>query len=363
MAEISYNPRPNVGAINYVSSHISSMKARDVYKGTFTLGTGDLNLISMETQMIDERWLLEGIISLSIKSDTVCWNARYSKGTIGKQARSYFAIQTTWSWVSRPSLSSPRADWPHKACIWLWLMQLLFPRGCEIWQTMGCSSHYWKGGCDCRLTLRFLSFLFLPREQPDLLASFIFFYNLSPKSSSQLSQFFFLFSLLFPPLFLFPSLPSLFSSLPLFLNFCFLLPPPLSFFLFSVEKGEAETKDSFSRVKMINCVFCMYCKNTHQTKLINFNTVTVHQASGMFCFPCPENTWLNFPLFQCNNEFPLWATISCPYLLYVFTLHVEEESPMLQSILWIFYTRVITHNNEISLFCYSYRGEQVLVDS
>ena len=69
------------------------MKARDVYKGTFTLGTGDLNLISMETQMIDERRLLEGI-SLSIKSDTVCWNARYSKGTIGKQARSYFAIQT-----------------------------------------------------------------------------------------------------------------------------------------------------------------------------------------------------------------------------------------------------------------------------
>lgn len=121
-----------------------------------------------------------------------------------------------------------------------------------------------------------------------------FFFNLCPSSSPSLSVF-----SLFPlfPLSLFPFPPSLFPSLFLSQSLfspSFLPPPLLSF-----EKGEAGAKDSFSGVEMTTwCLCCKYYKNTHQTKLINFNSVTIHQESRMFCFSCSENTLLNFLLFQ-----------------------------------------------------------------
>jgi hypothetical protein len=81
------------------------MKSEYVYSGTFTPGPGNLNLISTEPQMTEERWLLEGEISLSLKNDILFSNAGYSKATMRRQARSYFATQTTRSRVKRPVLS------------------------------------------------------------------------------------------------------------------------------------------------------------------------------------------------------------------------------------------------------------------
>ena len=45
-------------------------------------------------------------------------------------------------------------------------------------------------------------------------------------------------------------------------------------------------------------------KNTRQTKLISFNTITMQQDSSMFYFPLPENPLLNLLLFQFNNKSP-----------------------------------------------------------
>lgn len=168
----------------------------------------------------------------------------------------------------------------------------MLPRECEIWQTMWCNGPYCKGGCDCSLTLWFPSFLFLLLKQPE---TYLLFFSIYVQALLHPFQFFLFF--LYSPFLFFLSLPL--SFLPsFFLNLSFLLPsspPPL----LSFEKGEAGAKDSFSGVEMTTwCLCCKYYKNTHQTKLINFNSVTIHQESRMFCFSCSENTLLNFLLFQ-----------------------------------------------------------------
>lgn len=90
----------------------TAWRPRYICRATFTPGPGTLHLISTETPVTDERWWLEGITCFSLKSDILCSNARYSKAVTGKQVRSYFATQTTWSWVCRPSLPAPQADGP-----------------------------------------------------------------------------------------------------------------------------------------------------------------------------------------------------------------------------------------------------------